>query len=621
MAFISNTKATLQEKQSKIWRHIHSLMDMAGLPQNSCLDLALKILNQLPTIPLDLSYHTPIPMMIAYMPESYAYETWCGDGQGTPTLGEEVKASHLLTKKLAQMVVGKNRRSTPMPGLLHHPLQLVQWCLVLQNVHPSDLPIHLGALASCATEASPNLTPPPVTLQSHPKSHHIWALNQRVRMTMKQTLKQAQTQAATQAMTRMKAPLAGTLSMGTQIVSLTARPGSPAVSLKGQAAVQAAVLTAPAPNQKMRRRNLHQWVQHPQMLMQTLLRLACCQRSKALTQSRMRCRAFACLMDEGFSMWWDQKIKDGLEQWSKWDMMTCDHADPSKKAKSPDPLGTPIEYMESCGIFQPMKTSEFELCHFYQMEESGDFPNFLKHHESATSQDVHSLLEKARKKGCPNLVVALSQDAVTAVALLKKLHTSASLWCLKMETLTEAAGKPMWKVSFCPFCKYCGSNNPSHLNHIICAHYKASFGCGCYLGKVYSTGQALNEHMQGCKGLKTDVTKRKSSPSPAKGMSKSSGFKKRHHHHKKLQQSSQMSSHSTPHHSEQTKKKKTSSTSPKKPHSHSSGKDLGPNTQATDATKRMTCQTKRKCTSIQSRRSNVAPHHMCFMLTSNFCTS
>ena len=105
MAFISNAKATLQEKWSKIQRHIHSLADMAGLPHNSCLDLSLKILNQLPTIPLDLSYCTPMPMMIAYAPESHVYETWCEGRQGISSLGEEAKASHLLTKKLMQMVV------------------------------------------------------------------------------------------------------------------------------------------------------------------------------------------------------------------------------------------------------------------------------------------------------------------------------------------------------------------------------------------------------------------------------------------------------------------------------------------------------------------------------------
>ena len=70
---------------------------------------------------------------------------------------------------------------------------------------------------------------------------------------MIQTLKQAQTQAGTQAMTRIKAPPVGTLSTHTQIASPKVMLGSP----KGQAAVQAAAFTAPAPNKKMRRRNLH----------------------------------------------------------------------------------------------------------------------------------------------------------------------------------------------------------------------------------------------------------------------------------------------------------------------------------------------------------------------------
>ena len=177
-----------------------------------------------------------------------------------------------------------------MPGLLHHPLQLAQWCPALQNLHPPDFPVHPGALASFTTESSPNLAPPPVTLQSHPQSHHIQTLNQRERASMRQTLNWAQTQAVTQ-VTRMKAPLVGTLSMRTQIANLTARPGSPAVSPKGQVAVQAAVLTAPALNQKMRRRNLHQWLKCPQKLTWTHLRLACCQRSKALTQKRNRGQA------------------------------------------------------------------------------------------------------------------------------------------------------------------------------------------------------------------------------------------------------------------------------------------------------------------------------------------
>ena len=138
--------------------------------------------------------------------------------------------------------------------------------------------------------------------------------------------------------------------------------------------------------------------------------------------------------------------------------------DPTKKAKSPDPLGTPTNYMESCHVFKPMKTSEFDLCRFYQVGESRDFPKLPKPHDPATSNHVCGLLEKAHKKGCLNLVVVLSQDAVTAVALLKELHISISLWCLKMETPTKASGRPIQKLSFCPFCQYCSSKS-----HHVCA--------------------------------------------------------------------------------------------------------------------------------------------------------
>ena len=106
---------------------------------------------------------------------------------------------------------------------------------------------------------------------------------------------------------------------------------------------------------------------------------------------------------------------------------------------------------------------------------SRDFPKLPEPHEPTTSNHMDGLLKKAHEKGHPNLVLALFQDAVTAVSLLKKLHASTSLLLLKMETPTEVAGKPMLMLSFCLFCQYCSSNYPSYLNHIICAHYEASF--------------------------------------------------------------------------------------------------------------------------------------------------
>ena len=54
-AFISNGERSLQEKWDKVWECFHRLMDVAGVSHDACLDLALQVLNKLPTIPIDLS--------------------------------------------------------------------------------------------------------------------------------------------------------------------------------------------------------------------------------------------------------------------------------------------------------------------------------------------------------------------------------------------------------------------------------------------------------------------------------------------------------------------------------------------------------------------------------------
>ena len=72
---------------------------------------------------------------------------------------------------------------------------------------------------------------------------------------------------------------------------------------------------------------------------------------------RTNCCSFACHMDVDFSVWRDKKISQGLKEWDEWDKMTCDHAEPCKEAKYPDPLGAPLNDMESCEVFKPIKMS------------------------------------------------------------------------------------------------------------------------------------------------------------------------------------------------------------------------------------------------------------------------
>ena len=82
VAFITTAEGTLQAKWDEIWSHVHSIMEVAGIANKACLTLALQILDKLPTLPLDLSYHTAIPRMLAYCPESYAFQAWSAAGDG-----------------------------------------------------------------------------------------------------------------------------------------------------------------------------------------------------------------------------------------------------------------------------------------------------------------------------------------------------------------------------------------------------------------------------------------------------------------------------------------------------------------------------------------------------------
>ena len=59
------------------------------------------------------------------------------------------------------------------------------------------------------------------------------------------------------------------------------------------------------------------------------------------------------------------------------------------------------------------------------------------------------------------------------------------------------------KALILPFCSYAGGNNLSYLNHIIIAHYNASYGCGKCLKQAFVSSSALHTHKKVCLGLTT----------------------------------------------------------------------------------------------------------------------
>ena len=208
-------------------------------------------------------------------------------------------------------------------------------------------------------------------------------------------------------------------------------------------------------------------------------------------------------------------IEAGHKEWAMQDAMTCNHAKHGNKVKHPDPVGMPLGYMVSHKVFKPLKADVYALCHFYQLGENGDPPPLPVPHKPATRVQVCDLLKTACQHGQPNILMAHTQDSVTAVCLLHELHEVASLQHLAMEMVAEG-GKE--KVLFCPFCQYVGSNDMSYLNHIVIAHYDTSYGFGKCLKLAFKSRQQLKVHKKVCKGFKKKAADKLAEKPASSGM-------------------------------------------------------------------------------------------------------
>ena len=139
----------------------------------------------------------------------------------------------------------------------------------------------------------------------------------------------------------------------------------------------------------------------------------------------------------------------------------------------PDLVGPPLDYMHECQVFNGIRSDIYDLCWFYILGTTGDPPEFPAPREPTTRRQIRDLLNLACAISQPYLILAHSTDSVTAVSLLRELHTTTCLRQLQVDLLDKSV-----KLSFCPFCAYAGGNDLSYLNHIIIVHYNVSYGCG-----------------------------------------------------------------------------------------------------------------------------------------------
>ena len=86
-----------------MWDTIHTLVENEGIMFNACLGLALQVLNLLLQIPIDVLFHTQIPLTITYCLESSVYRRWHLKQGGVSPLCKEIRVFHTLSKVLGRV--------------------------------------------------------------------------------------------------------------------------------------------------------------------------------------------------------------------------------------------------------------------------------------------------------------------------------------------------------------------------------------------------------------------------------------------------------------------------------------------------------------------------------------
>ena len=133
-------------------------------------------------------------------------------------------------------------------------------------------------------------------------------------------------------------------------------------------------------------------------------------------------------LDTNFDAWQHKKIAKGIAGWAMRDTMICNLPKHRKvQPNHPDPVGLPLDYMGERQVFDSIQSDIYNLCRFYILGMTGDPPEFPAPWEPATRGQIRDLLKLAHAIGWPYLILAHSADSVTAVSMLRELHTTTCL--------------------------------------------------------------------------------------------------------------------------------------------------------------------------------------------------
>ena len=129
-------------------------------------------------------------------------------------------------------------------------------------------------------------------------------------------------------------------------------------------------------------------------------------------------------------------------------------------------------------VFDSIQSDIYDLCRFYILGMTGDPPEFSTPWEPATCGHIRDLLKSACAIGQPYMILVHSADSVTAVSMLRDLHTAACLQCLQV----DLRGKSV-KLSFCPLVLTLGGGGGEQ-PVIPKSHHHSALQCQLWVREV-----------------------------------------------------------------------------------------------------------------------------------------
>ena len=143
---------------------------------------------------------------------------------------------------------------------------------------------------------------------------------------------------------------------------------------------------------------------------------------------RDKAQQWAQQLDTNFDAWHCKKIAKGIAGWTMRYTMICDLSKHRKAQPNHlDPVEPPLDYMGERQVFNGIQSDIYDLCQVNILGMTGDPPEFPAPWEPVTSGLIRDLLKSARTISRPYMILAYSADSVTAISLLRELHTTTCL--------------------------------------------------------------------------------------------------------------------------------------------------------------------------------------------------